>query len=97
MHLTKTKIIIFMVVFNCYLFFSLFFGENTILNFFAYKAECEKLNQQNQDLIKQRYQLGKISSILSSKNKNADTEDILDEFLRTTTQSSLPEEKIVFI
>ena len=91
----RSRTCILLVLFNIYLITSLFFGKNTIFNFVSYKKKNTELSQERLGLIKQRYNLEQIHVLL--QNNNSDSDDVLDELLRSITQSSLPGEKIVIL
>ena len=91
----KKYIIYVLIITNAYFIGHIFFGENNIFNFLKYKKEISKLEMEKNNVMKQRYKLEQLSTLLSHKNK--DNDDVLDELLRQLVQASLPEEKIVLL
>ena len=89
------KIFFVILLINLYFIINLFLGKNNIINFLKFKNEITELENIKNDLIMQRYKLEKISIFLS--DSNSDNYDVLDEIIRQTTQSSLPDEKIVLL
>ena len=87
------RFILFACLFNAYLVFSLFVGQNTITNYRKYKNKITELTDHNRSLLKQRYQLIKTMALLDKEDEDSD--DVLEEILRQKLQVSLPEEKIV--
>ena len=77
---------------NLFIFVHLFIGKNTIQNYFKYKKQLSVKQQWYNNIIKERYEMEKIISMLKSNNID---NDILDEFLRQNLQLSSPNETIV--
>jgi len=90
------KIIFILLFINVYFIINLFLGKNNIFNFLSFKKQIVKLEEEQKSLLLQRYKIEKLYSFLSSPDQK-DNNDILDELIRQTTQSSLPDEKIVLL
>lgn len=90
------KIIFILLFINVYFVVNLFLGKNNIFNFLSFKKQIVKLEEEQKSLLLQRYKIEKLYSFLSSPDQK-DNNDILDELIRQTTQSSLPDEKIVLL
>ena len=91
---SRYKTIIVLLLLNLYFLVSLFLGNNTLLKFIEYKDKQKSLIERRHELLKKRYQLEQISSLLA--NEDSDSEDV-DELLRQKLHSSLPDEKIVIL
>ena len=91
----SNKFFLLLVILNLYLIFFLFKGENTIVNFISLQNKVKVLNQEYYSLLQKRYDLANIQALL--QKKDADSDDVLDDLLRSTTQSSLPDEKIIIL
>ena len=86
------KLILILILINLFIFVHLFIGKNTIQNYFKYKKQLSLKQQLHNSLIKERYEMEKIISMLKSSNVD---NDILDEFLRQNLQLSSPNETII--
>ena len=91
----SNKIFLLLLILNLYLIFFLFKGENTIINFISLQNKVKVLNQEYYSLLQKRYDIANIQALL--QKKDADSDDVLDDLLRSTTQSSLPNEKIIIL
>lgn len=89
------KPVLFVVLLvNLYLITHVFVGKNSVINYIKYKREIAKKTEQKMAIIKRRYQIEQISTLLRQKEPDLDT---LEDLLRQTAQASRPDEKIVML
>ena len=79
---------------NLYLITHVFLGKNSVVNYVKYKKEIAKKTEQKMAIIKKRYQIEQISTLLKQTEPDL---DILEDLLRQTAQASRPDEKIIML